>query len=65
MTERINNPTKRLRQYAIDSVVTLAGVGKPLTIKAIREDGYYELHQGDRLVITASPGHELETIRGT
>ena len=58
-----NEPKKRLKMYDVGSQVQLLGVetNKPLTVQSIREDGYYELiNDKGRLVVTASPGHEVK-----
>jgi peptidase E len=58
-----NEPKKRLKMYDVGSQVQLLGVetNKPLTVKSIRADGYYELiNDKGRLVVTASPGHEVK-----
>lgn len=58
--ERINKPTKRLRHCPINSKVYLKGVDRELTVKRLRDDGYYELNNAaGYLSVTASPGHEI------
>jgi hypothetical protein len=55
---RTATPTPRLRGIPIgQSVILIDGTTRTLTVAAIRPDGYIELTQGGRLIVTASPCH--------
>jgi hypothetical protein len=60
---RVNEPKKRLNNFAVGDKIKLKGheFPRPFTIGAIREDGYFELYNDKgRLVVTAAGCHEVE-----
>ena len=60
---RVARPTPRLRDIPIGDPVKLLGVDRVLTVAEIRDDGYINLINGTKLVVTASPCHEIEEIK--
>ena len=60
---RVARPTPRLRDIPIGDPVKLLGVDRVLTVAEIRDDGYINLNNGTKLVVTASPFHEIEEIK--
>lgn len=60
---RVARPTPRLRDIPIGDPVKLRGVDRVLTVAEIRDDGYINLNNGTKLVVTASPCHEVEEIK--
>jgi hypothetical protein len=54
------SPSNRLRQIQPGETVTLANVPGALTVSTFRDDGYVELTRNNRLIVTASAGHEIE-----
>ena len=62
---RTAKPPNRLYLHYVGETVSLFGDGmmRKLEIRNIREDGYYELFNKDKLVITASRCHLLADIK--
>ena len=60
---RTHSPTPHLRDIPIGQPVKLLGVDRVLTVAEIRDDGYINLNNGTKLVVTASPCHEIEEIK--
>lgn len=54
------SPSIRLRHIDPGNTVTLRNDTRALTVETIRDDGYIELTYNDRLIVTASAGHEIE-----
>ncbi len=60
---RTAEPTAKLRDAPIGSVVKLPGDERELTVREIRSDGYVELFKGPHKCVTCSAGHEIERVR--
>lgn len=60
---RTAEPTDKLRDAPIGSVVKLPGDERELTVKEIREDGYVELFKGPHKCVTACSGHTIERVK--
>lgn len=62
MTERINSPPPRLRDYAVGDVVVLHGAlsgATPMRIASITDD-YYTLHTGEKWAVIAAHSHPVD-----
>jgi hypothetical protein len=57
---RSHTPTPRLRHFDIGATIRLPNDKRDLKISAIREDGYFDLTLGGKLVVTASHDHEVQ-----
>lgn len=56
-------PTTRLRHIPIGQTVVLRGDPKEYIVHSVRPDGYIDLYYRERLAVTASAWHELESVK--